>query len=265
VHDPAEAGVVQARHVECVDCHNPHATNASTGTLSGSLVNVRGIDINGAEVKNSAYEYQICLRCHADSTNKPAPHTTRQIVQNNLRLEFSTTNPSHHAVAGPGKNTNVPTLLPPWTTASTLKCSDCHNNNTGPATGGTGPNGPHGSIYPTMLERQYLTVDRTVESASTYALCYKCHDRNKLIGSGSAFSRHGQHIVDLRTPCNACHDPHGISSTQGTTTNNSKLINFDTTIVKPSSAGVLKFVSTGTNKGSCYLLCHGENHGPYNY
>jgi predicted CXXCH cytochrome family protein len=265
VHDVTEPAVVQARHVECVDCHNPHASNATTGTLAGSLANVRGIDINGAEVKSSSSEYQICFRCHADSTNKPAPHTTRQIAQTNIRLELATTNPSYHPVAAPGKNTNVPTLLAPWTIASTVKCSDCHSNNAGPGAGGTGPKGPHGSTYPVMLERQYLKVDFTSESASAYALCYKCHDRSKLIGSGSAFSRHGQHIVDLRTPCNACHDPHGISSAQGTTTNNSKLINFDTTIVKPSSGGQLKFVSTGTGKGSCYLLCHGENHGPYSY
>jgi predicted CXXCH cytochrome family protein len=265
VHDVSEPATVQARHVECVDCHNPHATNAGTGPLPGSLANVRGVDIGGLPVNPSTAEYQVCFRCHADSTNKPAPHTTRQIAQNNTRLEFATTNPSYHPVAGPGKNTNVPTLLTPWTTASTMKCTDCHNNNAGPGAGGIGPKGPHGSSNPVLLERKYITLDRTTESASVYALCYKCHDRTKLTTSGSAFVRHGQHIVDLSTPCNACHDPHGISSTQGNSTNNSKLINFDTTIVKPSSSGQLKFTSTGTNHGSCYLTCHGENHNPYTY
>ena len=265
VHDPAEPAVIQARHVECADCHNPHAANASTGPLPGSLAGVRGINGGGTEVKPATAEYQICFRCHADSTNKPAPRTTRQIVQNNTRLEFATTNPSHHAVAGPGRNTNVPTLLAPWTTASTLKCGDCHNNNAGPGAGGVGPKGAHGSTYPALLERQYLKADRTVESAAAYALCYKCHNRSKIIGSGSAFSSHKKHVVDIRTPCNACHDPHGVSSTQGNITNNSKLINFDTSIVTANSAGLLKFVSTGTNRGSCYLRCHGENHNPETY
>lgn len=265
VHDPAEAAVVQSRHVECADCHNPHASNASTGTLSGSLLGVRGVDINGASVNPSTAEYQICFRCHADSTNKPAPHTTRQIAQSNTRMEFSTANPSFHPVAGPGKNSTVPTLLAPWTTASTIKCSDCHSNDAGPNAGGSGPKGTHGSIWPTMLERQYLTADRTPESAAAYALCYKCHNRNAIIGSGSAFSSHKKHVVDIRTPCNACHDPHGVSSTQGNSTNNSKLINFDTSIVSPNSAGQLKFVSTGVKKGSCYLRCHGENHNPESY
>jgi predicted CXXCH cytochrome family protein len=264
VHDVAESAVISSRHVECADCHNPHATNSSTGLLPGSLTGMRGVDINGSEIKPATAEYQICFRCHADSTGQPAARTTRQIVQTNTRLEFATTSPSFHPVAGIGKNTNVPSLISPWTTSSLVKCSDCHNNNTGPGAGGTGPKGPHGSIYATLLERQYLKANNTTESAANYALCYKCHNRTSIL-SDNTFKQHKKHIVDLRTPCNACHDPHGISVTQGNATNNSKLINFDTTINKPSSSGQLKFVSTGTNKGSCYLNCHGENHNPYSY
>ncbi|MCX7149363.1 MAG: hypothetical protein NTY05_08110, partial [Rhodocyclales bacterium] len=264
VHDPAEPAVIQARHVECADCHNPHATNSSTGLLSGSLAGVRGVNSGGTEVKPATAEYQICFRCHADSTNMPAPRTTRQIVQTNTRLEFATTNPSFHPVAGPGRNTNVPSLIAPWTTASSMKCSDCHNNNAGPGAGGIGPKGPHGSTYPTLLERQYLKADRTPESTTAYALCYKCHNRNSIL-SDNTFKEHSKHISGERTPCNACHDPHGISSSQGNAANNSKLINFDTTISKPSSSGQLKYVSNGTNKGSCYLTCHGKNHNPLSY
>ena len=271
VHDPAEAAVVQSRHVECVDCHNPHASNATKGSPVGSLIGVRGVDINGAAVNAVTAEYPVCFRCHADSTNKPAPHTTRQIAQGNTRLEFSTSNPSYHPVAGPGKNTNVPSLLAPWTIASTMKCGDCHNNNTGPGANGTGPAGPHGSIYPPLLERQYITTDRTAESAANYALCYKCHNRTVFTtatNGASPFgtdSGHRKHVVEERTPCNICHDPHGVSSTQGTPTNNSKLINFNTTIVKPTTGGRLQFISTSTNRGTCYLVCHGQDHNPKSY
>lgn len=264
VHDAAEPAVVQARHVECADCHNPHASNAGTGALSGSLTGVRGINQAGTEVKPATNEYQICFRCHADSTGQPAPRTARQIAQISTRLEFATTNPSHHAVIGPGRSTNVPSLIAPWTTASTVKCGDCHNNNSGPGAGGTGPKGPHGSTYPTLLERQYLKADRTPESAANYAICYKCHSRTSIL-SDNTFKEHSKHITGEGTPCNACHDPHGISSTQGNTSNNSRLINFDTAISKPSSSGMLKFVSTGTNRGSCYLTCHGKNHNPLSY
>lgn len=265
VHDAAEPGVIQNRHVECADCHNPHANNSTTGALPGSLAGVRGISIAGAEVKPVTAEYQICFRCHADSTGKPAARTSRQIAQTNTRLEFDTGNPSFHPVAGPGKNSNVPSLLAPWTTTSVMKCSDCHNNNTGPGAGGTGPKGPHGSNWAPLLERQYVTTDRTAESASNYALCYKCHNRNSYIQDGGAFSDHKKHVVSERTPCNVCHDPHGISSTQGNATNNSKLINFDTSVVKPNSSGILRYDSTGTGRGRCYLSCHGSNHNPFSY
>ncbi|MCX7174432.1 MAG: cytochrome c3 family protein [Proteobacteria bacterium] len=264
IHDPAEPALITSRHVECVDCHNPHAANASSGLLPGSLAGVLGINTSGTGVKPATAEYQICFRCHADSPNQPGQRTIRQIAQINTRLEFATSNPSFHPVSGPGMNANVPSLIAPWTTASTMTCGDCHNNNTGPGAGGNGPNGPHGSVYPTLLERQYLKADRTPESAANYALCYKCHNRTNILGDRS-FKEHSKHIIDERTPCNACHDPHGISSTQGNAINNSKLINFDTTISRPSSSGQLKYVSNGTNRGSCYLTCHGKNHNPLSY
>jgi len=264
-HDPTEPAVVASMHVECVDCHNPHATKAGAGTPAGPLTAVRGVNIDGAEVAAVSFEYQVCLRCHGDSTSRtPTPPTQRQIVQGNVRLEFATANPSFHPVAGVGRSTNVPSLIAPWTTASTVKCSDCHNNNSGPGAGGSGPNGPHGSIYPSLLERQYVTTDNASESAANYALCYKCHSRSSILGNAT-FGEHNKHISGERTPCNVCHDPHGISATQGNATNNSRLINFDTIVVRPSSSGQLRFESTSTNHGRCYLTCHGRNHNPETY
>ncbi|MCP5152101.1 MAG: cytochrome C [Chromatiales bacterium] len=262
-HDAAEPTSVQARHVECVDCHDPHATRAGGANPPGALLGARGITIAGTETAAVTAEHEVCFRCHADSPGKPAPPTIRQLVQTNTRLEFATANPSFHPVAGPGVNPNVPTLIAPWTTSSTMGCGDCHNNNAGPGAGGTGPAGPHGSTYPSLLERRYATADRTSESASNYALCYKCHSRTILLRDASGFP-HDQHVRDLRSPCNVCHDPHGVSATQGNPINNSKLINFDLAVVSPS-AGRLRFESRGTNRGRCYLVCHGKNHDPYDY
>jgi predicted CXXCH cytochrome family protein len=264
VHDPAEANIITTRHVECVDCHNPHAATAGPGTPSGPLAGVRGVTGSGADVNPSTSEYQICFRCHGDSPGMPASRTARQIAQTNTRLEFQTTNPSYHPIMGAGKSTNVPSLISPWTTSSTMKCTDCHNNNTGPGAGGTGPAGPHGSIYTPLLERQYAVADNTPHSDAAYALCYKCHSRVSIL-SDVSFREHSKHISGESAPCNVCHDPHGISGTQGNAVNNSRLINFDTTIVRPSSSGALRFESTGTNRGRCYLTCHGTNHNPLSY
>ncbi len=254
VHDPAEPAVVNARHVECVDCHNPHASNASVGALPGSLAGVRGIGINGAEVKPASAEYQICFRCHADSPNSPAPHTPRQIAQTNTRLEFSTDGPSFHPVAGPGRSSKVPSLLAPWTTASVIKCSDCHNNNAGPGAGGAGPNGPHGSTNPILLERPYATT----AAPTTGDICYKCHSRAIVI----AESPHNR-SEHLRYGCKACHDPHGISATQGSTTYNSRLINLSTSDNAPVGTPAKLYVDTVARK--CYLSCHGESHSGRSY
>lgn len=266
-HDAAEPTVVQARHVECVDCHNPHAANTTGGTLPGSLAGLRGVPIGGGEIEPITAEYQLCFRCHADSPGKPAPDIPRQIVQTNTRLEFNTANPSYHPVAGPGKSGNVPSLMAPWTTTSVIKCSDCHNNNAGPGAGGSGPNGPHGSSYAPLLERQYLTADFTTESASAYALCYKCHSRSILLDSGTSVATkvHRLHVVGERSPCSACHDAHGISATQGNTASNSRLLNWDTSIVKPNSSGLRKWERTTAGHGRCYMTCHGDNHNPESY
>lgn len=266
-HDPAEPAVASTRHVECYDCHNPHAARAGAGVLPGPLTGVRGVGASGSEVNPAAREYEICFRCHADSPNKPAPRTTRQLAQTNVRLEFDTASPSYHPVEGPGKNPNVPSLAGApagLTTSSTIACSDCHNNNTGPKAGGVGPNGPHGSAYAPLLVRQYLTTDPNTESASAYALCYNCHSRTSILGNQS-FREHNKHIVGERAACNTCHDPHGISVTQGNSTNNSKLINFNTAVVSPNRSGILRFESTGTFSGRCYLSCHGRNHNPETY
>ena len=99
---------------------------------------------------------------------------------------------------------------------------------------------------------------------AAYALCYKCHSRTSILADQS-FRYHKMHIVDERASCSLCHDSHGISSSQGTTTSNVHLVNFDKRFVTPSSGGVLRYDSTGTNRGRCYLTCHGDNHNPESY
>ncbi len=267
VHDPTEQAATMGRHVECADCHDAHQAQPGSGTppaVSPPIAGVSGVDSAGIEVSVATNQYEICFKCHADTAQGLTP-VPRQVVTLNKRLQFDITNPSFHPVEGPGVNPNVPSLILPMTSASVIYCTDCHSNDAGPGAGGTGPAGPHGSNYPYLLERQYVMTDNTAEAPTVYALCYKCHDRNNILADQS-FSKHSLHLGPLvNATCAACHDPHGISGAQGNATNNAHLINFDTSVVSPNSAGLLKYESLGTFTGRCFLSCHGRDHNPSVY
>ncbi len=246
VHDPREDPRVMGRHVECADCHNPHAV-----IHADPVRDVPGVSIDGTDLSQASSLYEVCFRCHADGPNVPAPSIARQILQNNVRLKFTLGNPSYHPVAGPGLNPDVPSLRPPLTESSVIGCERCHRT--------------HGSAEFALLNNDYRTADGTAENYQAYSLCYQCHDRSSILADQS-FPRHNLHVDGERAPCSACHDPHGISSTQGNSTNNSHLINFDVSIVQAvPETGRLELVDLGTGQGSCYLLCHGVLHDPMSY
>lgn len=270
IHDPIEDAVVRERHVECEDCHDPHVGNLAQGRqVAESLGRARGVTITGAEVPWVNHEYEICLRCHGDSPGQAPPSTYRLDPETNLRRKLSPGNPSYHPVAAPGRNPVVPSLIAPLTPVSVIKCSDCHNNDDT-----SGPRGPHGSNYRSLLERQYVTLDPNPESADSYALCYKCHDRNSIL-SNESFPLHSAHIggggfvggvpgatagggQNQNAPCNVCHDPHGVRAVGRHS--GEKLMNFDIDAVEPNQAGQLYFESRGYRSGSCSLRCHGKEH-----
>ncbi|MCA9293462.1 MAG: hypothetical protein KDA20_06590 [Phycisphaerales bacterium] len=253
-------------HVSCADCHEPHTMLNGAGVAPAVHANfgaIDGVSASGSPLQTATTEYEVCFKCHADGAAS-MPWIGRLIAQNNTRLEFATGAVSFHPVQGPGRNQDVPSLLPGWTTSSVIYCSDCHNSSVAPLGGGLGARGVHGSAEEPLLAARYDTEDYTGESAQAYALCYRCHDRNSILGDES-FSEHRKHIVGEDTPCAACHDAHGIASHQGTLMNNSHLINFATGIVLPNSQGRLEFIDDGLFAGTCYLQCHGENHSPERY
>lgn len=269
IHDPTEDPVNPPRHVECADCHNSHAANGSSATApnaSGALAAIKGMRASGAIVTSVSFEYELCFRCHADSVARGPSRVNRQFIQTNKRLQFDSVNASYHPIETAGKNPNVPSLLAPWTTSSRMYCTDCHNNDQGPNANGVGPNGPHGSIYVPILERQLTLTDGNTENISTYDLCYKCHSRSSILADQSfrATNASGQdrghrfHIVDQKAACTTCHDSHGVKD-------QARLINFNTDYVTPSSNGRLEFVSSGALAGNCSLTCHGTDHQATTY
>ena len=75
-HVASEAIPVTTKHVECYDCHNPHAAKAPTGALNdgdgGRVKGMKFIDISGtlrdpATGFRQPYVYEICLKCHGNT------------------------------------------------------------------------------------------------------------------------------------------------------------------------------------------------------
>ena len=269
-HDPAENFAVDnpPNHVECSDCHNPHATvntPATAPNVRGSMAGVTGITSSGAQVQEASQEYEVCYKCHGNNNVIATPTVPRLIDDVNTRLEFDTANPSYHPVEGPGQNANVPSLIQPLTAGSVIYCTDCHNNDDiGAGGAGSAPRGPHGSRFRPLLQRNYSVADRAPENPSSYALCYKCHNRTSILNDDS-FKEHDKHIRGENAPCSACHDAHGISSARGNSLNNSNLMNFDRTIVFANQFAEPEFNDTGLFRGSCDLLCHNERHDNETY
>lgn len=294
-----------SRHAECMDCHNGHFANdanAQPPQVGGPLLGVSGQTAGNTYLPQSASEYEICFKCHGDSANRPQFLDTGMVgigygrnpqrqfdIGNpnrfNSRIEFQFS-PSYHPVSRPrdlstGSGGDVPSLrqapVSPGgailsnrtlSAASYIYCTDCHNNDTGRNLGTfTGPAGPHGSNLTHLLERANSLepppatpgghTSGVTYSQTDYALCNKCHDLEGSILLDRSFKRHRLHVRNGNTACSTCHDPHASQSPM--------LINFDRSIVAPSSSGRLEYQRTGSQRGTCYLSCHGKDHDPKNY
>jgi cytochrome c553 len=269
LHDPKEPpALITARHVECADCHNPHAANGNTAvapSVSGRLEKVSGVDINRGAVVPATNEYEICFKCHADWASS-YPYIPRVINSTNTRTEFDTSNPSYHPVAGMGKNLDVPsipsTYEPTLTVTSIIYCTDCHSDDGGVS------RGPHGSRFPPILRDQYETAYGTPENPAVYALCYRCHDRQRILDDVSFMKNpatlkggHSGHLAAGAT-CSTCHDPHGIKD-DFQSGSHTHLINFSRRDVDPAPPPI--FNDTGRYSGSCTLICHGVPHDNWAY
>ncbi len=298
-HDAAETLPVNTtRHAECPDCHNSHAASPQAGTAlppaaQSPLAGVTGYDSTGTVIP-AANEYQVCYKCHADSNNKPGTSTYGRTAsryppgplpagfpipppmpadQYNIRLKFMSTighNVMGNSVVTTPNNSLRPFMLNingtnntsrPLTTTSLLYCTDCHNNDQARSANGTGPNGPHGSAFPHLLQFNLFQdvpgVGGGGGGSNRAALCNKCHNL-------STIQNERIHDPHNGVGCTTCHDPHGVIG--GTPDANRAMMNFDTAIAaKETTFFGYFFRGAGAGQKGCYTNCHGKHHNPQTY
>jgi len=198
----------------------------------------------------------------------------------NLIPQFATTSTSSHPVMHTSNSAlGQPSLLPKMlnldgvtqgrTMGNQILCTDCHNSDDNREFGGTGPNGPHGSKWTHILERQYqfnqaVTPGGTLSNLyptpdlrvnGPYALCGKCHDLPNQIMQNTSWNEHSAHIR-AGFSCSVCHTAHGMGATSGNVSGE-RLVNFDANVV--GANGNLP-ISYNRGANSCVLVCHNVAH-----
>ena len=295
-HDEAEPGVLSNnRHATCVDCHSPHAsaqvvTFGAPPAIRPSQTGVLGISaLDGiTPILPAVNQYENCLRCHGTGPGKQrlllygyAP--TREVSNPdtlNVIPEFSLTATSSHPVfhdrSSPLPQPSLLTYMLTLTGQTSGRptgprnfCSDCHNSDDNREFGGSGPNGPHGSRYSHILERNYQFSQAPVPGGlvtntfpnpdlsvnGPYALCGKCHDLSNVLANVS-WTQHNSHVGTDGFSCSVCHTAHGMGSTS-TYVSGERLVNFDVNVVG-SNNGLPISYSRATN--TCVLTCHQVAH-----
>ena len=299
-HDPNEnlLAANTPRHSKCWDCHNTHATldgsKSAPAALGTALVGANGIASDGSNLAVATLEYQVCLKCHGDSLNKPQKagyadygYTPVRVINAfNVRKDFNSQVARHNViwpfsgVAYPDLRENILMLNNNAGRAlkspgSYLMCTDCHNGDSPSQDGGTGPNGPHISSTPHLLERPYALnpapnrgqavpslVVTVNPQTGTFAMCEKCHDLSGLLGDGTTvgpkdmvFKHHGTHVLNMGISCAVCHTPHGVDN--GTKQFNAHSINLDTQLTGPDPTTRKWYIDTVSR--ICYVSCHFTN------
>jgi predicted CXXCH cytochrome family protein len=286
--------------VTCVDCHNPHQDQRVTvfsppPAVRPSQLGVAGISAtDGRSVNPATDQYQICLRCHGASIGKKATvnfgYLPRRVVSAADPLDvipqFDSLAVSSHPVFHDSNSPYPQPSLRPYMLdldgvtrgrimGNRILCTDCHNSDDDREFGGQGPNGPHGSIFPHILERRYemsmapapgalitnLYPNPSLSAAGgtaggPYALCAKCHDLSKIM-TDQSWSGHWLHVVKDGFSCSVCHTAHGVPAGSGSISAG-RLIDFDVNVVAPNGVAPISY-NRGTN--TCTLVCHGHAHG----
>jgi len=230
--------------VTCTSCHSPHRGAPESRAGNPALSGRRKLASNDP----NRFEFELCQSCHGS-----AGLGTQSLLD--ISRLTNPNNRSTHPVEAPALESS-PSLLV-GNADREVNCTDCHGNSDR-----NGAAGPHGSAIRYILREEYVTADGETETAATYALCYSCHDRERVLDS-PLFPLHREHVVEEKASCATCHSAHG-------SIDNRALVRFgeETFLggVGPSArTGQLGFVSDVPGAGTCFLTCHGVDHAPESY
>jgi hypothetical protein len=312
-HDAAEPTLLNNnRHSTCVDCHNPHGAQ-QVGSAFGAPPQIRSSQnaVNGVSASDgistispAQNQYESCLRCHGTSTGKQTLTSFGYLPMwyvsasdpLNIIPQFALTATSSHPVTHDRSSAlPQPSLLANMlgldgstqgrTMATRIFCTDCHNSDDNREFGGTGPNGPHGSIYPHILERRYemsqvspgiypaggpgsliknpypgQQTSAGGATAGPWALCGKCHNLTTVLAN-SSFQYHSAHVGTVGASCSVCHTAHGMGAKSATITGE-RMVNFDINVVAPNNLGPAgpMGISYNRSNNTCVLVCHTYSH-----
>jgi predicted CXXCH cytochrome family protein len=295
-HDATEAVVLNNnRHATCVDCHNAHGSEPvgvfpPAPLMRISQKNIAGVSASdGTTVLTPAVnQYENCLRCHGASSGKQTLaiygyFPVRAVSAGdpiNLIPQFAVTSTSSHpvmhtrssALAQPSLLANMLNLdgiTPGRAMGTQIFCTDCHNSDDNRESGGPGANGPHGSRWTHILERQYQFSQTAIPGQAItnlypnpdlsvngpYALCGKCHDLTNQIMKNTSWNHHSDHI-SAGVSCSTCHTAHGMGAASGTITGE-RMVNFDLNVVAPNAGSPISY-NRATN--TCTMVCHQVAH-----
>ena len=295
-HDAAEAPLLNNnRHATCVDCHDAHAGNPEVQFTQPPAIRPPQQGATGISALDgvtpiipAVNQYETCLRCHGTSTGKQRlliyGYAPIRVVSApdplNVIPEFAPTATSSHPVTHtsqsplpePSLLTNMLTL--PGQASGRLVgnqifCMDCHNSDDDREFGGTGPNGPHGSVNMHLLERNYqfsqaalpggtvtnLFPNPDTSPAGPYSMCAKCHSLTSIFNN-QRFNQHNLHSYQYGFNCSVCHTAHGMGATSPYITGE-QLVNFDANVVGLNNGAPIAY-NHATN--TCTLQCHNYDH-----
>jgi hypothetical protein len=214
------------RHVECLDCHNPHGAQDGLHAFGSNVIgppllgqwgvkptswgaggtqhtSFEIVGFTNALPGSDQYEAYLCFKCHSYYAYENNPPNTPSgmpdgspAVQTDVVTEFNPNNYAHHAAVDVGNHPPhanfTQTFVAPWGPGSTLTCSDCHASETAGDLAGA-----HGSNNKWMLRNN----ERGEGTLAVF--CYNCHNRD-VYGDTSYMPLSGS-LSRIAHPINGAH------------------------------------------------------------